>query len=815
MSTGRRRVLMGTGIGVGVLAAAVGGLFGVYIPHAVRGRVEAMALRRGLAAEVGTVEPGLSELVLHDLRLRSADGGVVMDVDRIGVGAGVFDLAMEGSAAVSEVDVRGVRAVVDLHATDIVGTLRRLRGQDRAEAEPEAAPGDSGDSTARTVIGTDLALTVRDRAGVVLAFENGTATLASGEQVSASFGPFQIGSDGPDGLVAERVELDLRKEGGDWALVAASLADPSIRYRERDGDVRSPLWDRLRRHGNRLRGEDDAGEAAGGSTSEDSGESESLAELVGAGLRSARERLGADASLTVTGLSVTASSNDGERRILRELEAEVAALSDDRLRLEGSGRPGRGGRLGWNLTLEPEALRAEGDVDFQRLPFALIAPLLPSIPWHRPEDARLSGELTIRGEGSAPVHVEGRVAVDELAVSGARIAPRPVRRIAVSVTGEADWLPTERRLDLERATFTLGEASANLSGFLEWPDDHYELDVSVTLPPTDCNTAVSAIPADLLAELAGFTFSGQLAGRVHLQVDSRDLDGTELDIDIANGCAFLTAPAMADVTRFEGPFRHRVLEPDGTTFEMETGPGTLTWTPISQISPFLVHAVLGHEDAGFFRHEGFATHAIRLALIRNLEEGRYVYGASTITMQLVKNVFLHREKTIARKIQEVLLTWWVESVMAKERILELYLNVIEYGPGVYGIRSAAEHYFGRAPSELGPAESAYLATILPNPKRFHVHWEEESIPDAHRRRTARFLRTLARRGRYDAPALERGIEELEVLTFYRPGRPLPRAARTEGRTAPLPIVTAELDRSWEDELGPDDPNAMENDNEGW
>ena len=125
---------------------------------------------------------------------------------------------------------------------------------------------------------------------------------------------------------------------------------------------------------------------------------------------------------------------------------------------------------------------------------------------------------------------------------------------------------------------------------------------------------------------------------------------------------------------------------------------------MEDISPYFVHAVLAHEDAGFFSHHGFSEMHIRSALIRNLQEGRYVVGASTITMQLVKNVFLHREKTLARKIQEVLLTWWIERVMPKRDILELYLNVIEYGPGIYGIRRGARHYFNRLPAQLSPAE---------------------------------------------------------------------------------------------------------------
>jgi membrane peptidoglycan carboxypeptidase len=227
---------------------------------------------------------------------------------------------------------------------------------------------------------------------------------------------------------------------------------------------------------------------------------------------------------------------------------------------------------------------------------------------------------------------------------------------------------------------------------------------------------------------------------------------------------------------------------------METGPGTGAWTPFEQISPFLVQTVLGHEDGGFYGHHGFSVGAIRLALIRNLREGRYVQGASTITMQLVKNVFLHREKTLARKVQEVLLTWWIESVMPKDRILELYLNVIEYGPAIYGIRHAAWHYFGKTPAQLGPAEAAYLAMILPNPKAYHYQWAQNAIPESFRQRVARFIHTLGSRGRFDQATVDRGIAELATLAFHHGGE-LPVAV-PEGEPPP--------EDQWDDEPPPPD-----------
>lgn len=198
--------------------------------------------------------------------------------------------------------------------------------------------------------------------------------------------------------------------------------------------------------------------------------------------------------------------------------------------------------------------------------------------------------------------------------------------------------------------------------------------------------------------------------------------------------------------------------------------------------------MLAHEDGGFFRHDGFSKTAIRDSLVRNLEAGRYVRGASTITMQLAKNLFLRREKTLARKVQEVILTWWLESALEKKEILELYLNVIEYGPSIYGIRAASRHYFGHEPDILTPAEAAFLACVLPNPKRFHSAYDRGSLGSRMTNRVRRFLRHMGSRGRISRDALAHGVSELESLRFHRRAAPLASHGLPAG-AARLPFAT--------------------------
>lgn len=790
-------------MGVAAAAAAVCVLgaagWWLWLPSSIRGRIEEAAAARGLRVTVGSVDVSFASLVLHDLEVGAEDDSFRLLASTAATDAGLWDLVLGGTGAVRELTLRGVGVDVDLESPGLVQMLARLRRDG-----PEDSSGDSG-SGGRAVRIQDLTVGLRDREGVFLRVEGGRIALGSDGILRVASGPVEVAPGEDDGVRVEQVSARFRRTGGGLEISAFTAEGVALRYLEREGEAESPLWARARRHVHLL--ESQREESSRGRSSGANREA-GLGAMIGRAREVLGSRLAAGAVLRVENLSVVSSTEGGSRTVLRQLEAEVRALEEGKFRLTGTGRPGRGGRVGWRMVVSPDELRAEGRLDLQRLPFVLIIPFLPDLPWHEPEDTRLSGELSIEGRGATRVHLDGELAIDNLALSSARIAPHPVRRIALELAGQADWDPSTRRLDVSSATVGVGEARVSLSGALEWPADHYLIDVRATLPPTDCDSAIGAIPADLLAELGAFTFSGRIGGRVEAHIDSRNFDATSLAIHIADGCRFETAPALADVRRFDAPFRHRVVEPEGPPFEMETGPGTASWVPIREISPFFIHAVLGHEDGGFFRHSGFSTASIEQALIRNLRAGRYVYGASTITMQLVKNVFLHREKTLARKVQEVLLTWWVENVMPKEQILELYLNVIEYGPAVYGIRHAAEHYFGVAPAHLGPAESAYLASILPNPKAYHSHWVEDGVPERFKRRVARFLQSLGARERYDAEAVAYGLERLQSLDFHHPGDPPPAPREHRGATAPLPFGPS-LDRQWEEALGPDAPTEEE------
>jgi monofunctional glycosyltransferase len=142
------------------------------------------------------------------------------------------------------------------------------------------------------------------------------------------------------------------------------------------------------------------------------------------------------------------------------------------------------------------------------------------------------------------------------------------------------------------------------------------------------------------------------------------------------------------------------------------------WVPYERISVHLKRAVVAAEDARFLDHEGFDWEAIQKAMTRNEQRGKVVAGASTISQQLAKNLFLSGERSWLRKGEEAAITWMLERTMSKRRILELYLNVAEWGDGIFGAEAAARHHFGIPASALGPEHAAWLAVILPSPLRY-------------------------------------------------------------------------------------------------
>jgi monofunctional biosynthetic peptidoglycan transglycosylase len=190
--------------------------------------------------------------------------------------------------------------------------------------------------------------------------------------------------------------------------------------------------------------------------------------------------------------------------------------------------------------------------------------------------------------------------------------------------------------------------------------------------------------------------------------------------------------------------RHIQAKAKGRTIERHW-----TWVPLSRISPYLRQAVVEGEDASFFTHEGFDWEGIKDAARYNLEAGKLKRGGSTITQQLAKNLYLSSERSLLRKAREALITRSLEQHLTKDRILELYLNVAEWGQGVYGAEAAARHHFKKSSRDLTADEASWLAAILPAPRRYDPIRKTTFLA----RRHNRILKQITR-GSPQSPQLE-------------------------------------------------------------
>lgn len=203
------------------------------------------------------------------------------------------------------------------------------------------------------------------------------------------------------------------------------------------------------------------------------------------------------------------------------------------------------------------------------------------------------------------------------------------------------------------------------------------------------------------------------------------------------------------------------------------------WVPYSRISPYLVKAVLIAEDDKFWHHDGFDLEGMEKAMEKDIKARKFKAGGSTITQQLAKNLFLSNSKNPVRKLKEAILTWRMEKTLSKRRILEIYLNVAEWGDGVFGAQAAARHYFGKDAISLTAEEAAKLAVVLPDPERMNPAGDSHYVA----RRSAFIYNIMVKRGIVasemekevnEMNSQEAGMENAPAAVINLPSRPAPQ-----------------------------------------
>ena len=230
--------------------------------------------------------------------------------------------------------------------------------------------------------------------------------------------------------------------------------------------------------------------------------------------------------------------------------------------------------------------------------------------------------------------------------------------------------------------------------------------------------AFDASPGGLFESLEGIKVVGKLKYHLHLFLDTSNPDQVQFESALDKQDFHITQYGKTDLGKLNRVFTYIPYEKGKPMPARVIGPQNPDFTPLSEISPNVRYACMTSEDPSFYTNKGFVIESIRRSIATDFKKKKFMRGGSTISMQLIKNTFLSREKTLARKIEEILIVWLIENdnIMSKDRMLEVYFNVAEWGRNIYGIGEASHYYFGKSPSELTLGEGIYLASILPHPK---------------------------------------------------------------------------------------------------
>jgi monofunctional biosynthetic peptidoglycan transglycosylase len=203
-------------------------------------------------------------------------------------------------------------------------------------------------------------------------------------------------------------------------------------------------------------------------------------------------------------------------------------------------------------------------------------------------------------------------------------------------------------------------------------------------------------------------------------------------------------------------------------FEVKLCPGSSTYVKLSGISNHLKKAVIAAEDSLFYQHKGFDWEAIQSSFEKNLAEGRYVRGGSTITQQLAKNMFLSRNKSLWRKFREALITKEIENTLKKNEILERYLNVVQFGKNLFGVKNAAKFYFKKNPSELSLNESIFLVFLLPSPEKYSHSFFRKELTTFARKRMKTLLNNMIKTGKVSEAEFQEALAHLSYFPGSEP-----------------------------------------------
>lgn len=283
---------------------------------------------------------------------------------------------------------------------------------------------------------------------------------------------------------------------------------------------------------------------------------------------------------------------------------------------------------------------------------------------------------------------------------------------------DADMVVGENYVSVDSTSLiSLGKISAH--PFIKYtlnPVKIYELKVNTGW--MDAQDFFDSLPQGVFDSLEGMQAAGRLNYKLNILLNAAHPDDVQFDSRLDKDNFRIIRYGKVNLGKLNGTFVYTPYVDGKPMPSRIIGPQNPYYTPLEDISPYLQHAVMTAEDPSFYRNHGFVEESIRKSLAEDFKTKKFKRGGSTISMQLVKNTFLSQEKTLARKIEEILIVWMIENnhIMTKNRMLEVYFNIVEWGHNVYGIGEGSRYYFNKTPAQLNLGESIYMASIVPAPR---------------------------------------------------------------------------------------------------
>lgn len=319
---------------------------------------------------------------------------------------------------------------------------------------------------------------------------------------------------------------------------------------------------------------------------------------------------------------------------------------------------------------------------------------------------------------SGELHVNGVASINNFTINHPKIATKEV--VIEKAQFNYNFLLADNFISID-STSSVQLNNLKFHPFAEYnteEDTIYKLKIKI--PETKAQDFISSLPKGLFSHFEGMKATGSFDYSLNFEFNKNKPNTIVFDSNFHKNNLQIIKFGEANLEKLNSDFTYKAIDNGVAQRPIIIGFSNPYFTSYDAIPHLLKNAVLTSEDPSFMKHRGFITEAFKQSIIKNIKTKKFARGASTISMQLVKNVFLTREKTLSRKLEEILLVYILENnrIASKERMLEVYFNIIEWGPNVYGIGEASEFYFQKRPQDLNLNEALFLASIVPKPKKF-------------------------------------------------------------------------------------------------